>query len=213
LTIFLATLAISGAARAEPVNPPPTPPSGAVAAEQHPIQVGDVIMAPAIETDSDEANGIRRPGQERSVEPGARRRWYGLPMLVTDGAAYLLLATAVANENSQHVTLPLSLPTFVLSGPITHAANAHWGRAGISLLMRVGLPLTGAMIGADGCGRGGHDCSTDLISSAIGGMVIASLIDVAALSWESAEPTRASSLQPGVAVTNEGALIGASGRF
>jgi hypothetical protein len=212
IALFLGVCGFAGRAQADPVKPAPAVTPGRVATEQHPIRVGDVIMAPAVQTDEEETEGIRRPGHERSAETTPPKRWYGLPILITDGVAYVLLATAVTNEKSRPITATLSLPAYALGGPITHAANAHWGRAGISLLMRAGLPFTGILIGASDCGGSGN-CASDAISGAIAGMVIASIVDVAALSWKTVEPPRATSIEPSLALGRDAAWVGASGRF
>jgi len=156
---------------------------------------------------------IRRPGQMQSAPHGPTRHWYGLPILITDGVAYILLATAVTDEKSRPFTVTLSLPAYALGGPITHAANGNWGRSGLSLLLRAGLPFAGLLVGSGGCGRGSGDCAESLATMAIVGMGVASMIDVAALSWKSVEPPRAASLQPSLVVSRDVTWIGASGRF
>src|SRR4051812_47415632 len=77
--------ALSGQARAQSVPRPPAPPPETVVEEQHPIQVGDVIMAPRIEgTDGEESERRREPPPTKS-QP---HRWYGAPILLADGLAY-----------------------------------------------------------------------------------------------------------------------------
>jgi len=78
----------------------------------------------------DEPGSIRRPGRAPPgpVEPA--RRWYGTPILVTDGVSYALLATAITHERTAPYVLPLSLAGYGLGGPIVHGAHGRWGAAG-----------------------------------------------------------------------------------
>jgi hypothetical protein len=201
--VLLGIFAVCRGAHADPVKPEPSRAPSSVAPEQQ-------SAAP----NEEDTFSIRRPGQQPAeARPGPAKRWYGLPILIADGAAYILLATAISNEKSKTVTVPLSLPVYGLSGPVTHAANGHWGRAGISLLMRAGLPLAGAMLGASGCTRDSGDCASGIISLAVVGMAAASVIDVAALAWEPVETSTAASLRLSVAMGGDATWLGAGGSF
>jgi hypothetical protein len=122
-----------------------------------------------------------------------------------------LLTTAITVEKSAPFTLPFGLPAYVLGGPIVHGAHGYWGRAAVSLVLRGGLPLAGAALGASGCG-GGSDCANGVATTAILGMAIASLIDLAALSWEPATPAPAG-LQASVSWSTQLVWLGAGGTF
>jgi hypothetical protein len=199
---------------AQPVPAAPIAEPEGVVAEQHPIRVGDTIMAPAIEARTEEEPGtIRRPGSTRTAAPPPKRHWYGLPTLALDGSAYVLLATAATKEKSAPALLPMSLPTYALGGPIVHASRGNWGRAGLSLLTRLGLPVFGAVVGYGGCSYDQGNCVSSTVSVAIVGMVVASFIDVVGMSWEPAEPPEAPLLQPALSLGRDSAWVGASGAF
>lgn len=197
-------LGVCRAAAAQTITPSSEEPPASVAAEQH-------SLADAVEPH--DSFSIRRPSQQRADETKAARRWYGAPILVTDGVAYALLATAIANEKSAPVVLPLSLAAYTLGGPITHGAHGNWGRAGISLLTRASLPLAGAVVGASGCTGNSGDCVSGAASLAVVGMAVASIIDIAALSWEPVAAPRAGSLQPSLVLRRDSAWTGASITF
>jgi len=203
---------VCGAVRAQPV--PPTPADEAsVAAEQHPVQVEPKPEAEAT---------ILRP--EQPPDSKRKRHWYGLPILITDAAAYGLLVTAAQLDHSSYgYALVPSLAGYVLGGPIVHGVRGHWGHAGGSLLLRTTLPVGGALLGrascnpdyhrescaSDGCGDDG--CGGEMAMFAVVGMAVATAIDLGGLSWEDAEP--AVSLQPVISARRDGAWIGASGTF
>jgi hypothetical protein len=217
---FLGVFGICGSALGQPVPPPPATQAESVATEQHPIQVGDVIMAPATPSEAeaeaevdDEPGSIRRPGAKRAS--GTKHRWYGLPILLSDGVAYGLIAAAIAEEKTTSITAPLGLPVYALGGPIVHAANGRWGRAGISLLLRTSLPLAGVAVGASGCGRGHGDCTNGILALAVTGMSVAALIDISALAWKPIESPKPLSLrvQPSLSLGKDLAWLGASGTF
>src|SRR6185369_12507937 len=130
--------------------------------------------------DAEEPGRIRRPGELARAEPSTPRRWYGWPILTTDGTAYVLLAAALSHEKSTpYVVLP-SLGGYLLGGPIVHAANGQWGHAGISLLLRGALPLSSVVLGATSSCNGGSsgDCARTALSVGIAFMAIATVLDL-----------------------------------
>ncbi len=76
--------------------------------------------------------------------------------------------------------------------------------------MRAGLPVAGAALGASGCTDGGGGCGVGIIGLAVVGMSAATIIDLAALSYE---PAPLPTVQPAVSVSEEHAWFGASGTF
>jgi hypothetical protein len=196
---LLANIVVSRAGLAQPVPSAPTEGASSVAAEQHPIRAGGVKAAPA---------------------PAAtpKRRWYGLPILITDAAAYGSLAVALNTGANLSYTLP-SLAGYAIGGPIIHGIKGQWGHAGLSLLTRAALPMGGALMGAD-CSSDNRtewdnqrygNCEDSIAVFVIVGMVAATAIDLGALSWEDVEP--APSLQPVLSAGKDAAWIGASGTF
>jgi len=206
--IFAFVMTIGASAEAETVPPTPAPTPEPVVAEQHPIQVGDVIMAPAIEKPNDQPRDRRRfPSTE---EPRAQRRWYGTPILIADGLAYGGLALAINVEQTDQVALPLSIGTFLLAGPITHGAHGQWGRSGLSLAARAVLPLGGVILGATGC-TADSDCADSLAGGAIAGMLAATIVDAAVLAYEPVAET--ATVQPMLSLARDQLWLGAGGTF
>lgn len=211
LGIFALLAAFAAPAKAQTVPPAPAPTPEPVAAEQHPIQVGDVIMAPAIEepeTETEtETERQRFAPPEKAREP---RRWYGAPILVADGVAYGGLALAINVERTNGIALPSSIGTFLLAGPIIHAVHGRWGRMGLSVGARALFPVGGVLLGATGC-TAGSDCSGSLATGAIVGMLAATIVDAAVLAYEPVSEMPA--VQPLVSLGRDQLLLGAGGTF
>jgi hypothetical protein len=197
---FVGSLAVCGNALAQPVPAMPAVRDESVVAEQHPSRV-DPRPPPA--------------------EPTPKRRWYGLPILINDAAAYGLLVTAFELKSSYGYALVPSLTAYTLGGPIVHGVRGHWGHAGLSLLTRAVLPVGGALVGGacspdnpysyDYDNHQSGNCGKGVAVFFVISMVLATGIDLAALSWEDVEP--APSLQPSLSVGKDAAWIGASGTF
>lgn len=202
--VFTLLLTVCGSAQAQTVPPGPAPTAAPVVEEQHPIQVGDVIMAPVIEEPKSERARAREAAELRP------RRWYGAPILIADGVAYGSLLLAVNAEKTAPVALPLTVGTFLLSGPITHGVHGQWGRMGLSVASRTALPFTGLLLAAIGCTTD-SDCGDTLASGAVAGMLAATIVDSVVLSYEpvTATPT----VQPLVSVAKNQLWLGAGGTF
>lgn len=133
--------------------------------------------------------------EAESKPPDARSRWYGWQILGTDAAAVLLLMAAGAGNEKANHTEWLAIPaagSYVFGGPIVHSAHGNPGRAGISLGMRVGLPLLGILVGGlgDTCSSAEDNCIR--ASAALGGLlglVTAVTVDTVVLPWEKPAPT------------------------
>ena len=221
--LFCGVFAVCGVARAQNVPRAPAAETEGVVPEQRrkpvqideqrraerpqPIMVGDVILVPRellAEAPETEMKA------EAAPKPDGPRRWYGLPILATDSVAYGMFAAASLAQPTSGVTLPLGVGGFVLGGPIFHLTHRQWGHAGLSLLMRAGLPLVGAALGAAGCNDGGGGCGQGVIGLAVVGMTAATAIDVAAVSYE---PAPTSTVLPAVSIGAQHAWLGASGTF
>jgi len=206
LGVFTLILTVCGSARAQTVPPAPAPTAAPVAEEQHPIQVGDVIMAPAIEGSEGEPERAS-DAREAKRQP---RHWYGAPILIGDGVAYVSLALAVNAEQTNKVTLPLGIGAFLLTGPITHGVHRQWGRMGLSVASRTVLPFVGVLLGASGCSGDGH-CVDSLAGGVMVGMLAATLVDAAVLPYEPLPAPPA--VQPLVSLSRERLWLGAGGTF
>lgn len=149
-----------------------------------------------------------------------RERWYGWQGLIVDGASILLVTPAIP---------PLGVGGYFLGAPIVHAAHGRWGAAGGSVLLRIGLPVVGAIVANGGtsdrsCGEFG--CLRAVVGAGVG-ILAAIAVDAAALSWETVPVTREDradkdarsqrrslAVAPGIAPRREGGVdVGLSGTF
>jgi hypothetical protein len=109
-----------------------------------------------------------------------RTRWYGWETLMSDGLSV--------------ATFPIYVGAggFFLAPPILHASHGRWGAAGVSLALRVALPLAGGLFGdwRDDCTLerkqidGGCGIPGATIFFAALGAITAITIDAAVLSYE-----------------------------
>src|SRR5262245_27043284 len=72
-------------------------------------------------------------------EPKHTSSWYGWQTLSTDAAAAALVALSTAPDSLTPKTIlgTAGVATYILGGPIVHTAHSQWGKAGVSLLLRV----------------------------------------------------------------------------
>jgi hypothetical protein len=169
------------------------------------------------------------------IQVETRSHWYGWQTLSTDGAAIgvLVLAGSLIHHDdtdSQRAVadsvLVLSAATYALGGPIVHAAHQQWGTAGASAGLRIGLPLTGILVGAalDRCGPNTDSDTCGVIGPSLGmllGFSAAMAIDASALSYEQvpvasvarARQPLATTAAPFVIADARHALLGVSGTF
>jgi hypothetical protein len=199
LAVFCLISVVPGRALAQTVPPAPE----TVVEEQHPIQVGDVIMAPRIAEPEDQPESVPPP-------PAKPRHWYGAPILLADGVAYGSILLGFKVEQTTGVALPLGIGTYLLAGPITHAVHRRWGRMAFSLAARAVLPLVGLTTGAASC-TSDSDCASTLAVLTASGMLAASVIDASVLAYE---PIAESvSVQPALSFAQDRLWLGASGTF
>lgn len=153
------------------------------------------------------------PTSTSSVAPQQQpnRRWYGGTILAMDAIAYAAMGAAFLDRNVGSFTAPIGVGMFLLSAPINHGGRYRWGAAGASFGLRVGLPLTAfALGGAAACS--GDSCSPGpLIALTALGMLTASAIDAAALSYETLPPSLG--VVPTLSVARGRVEVGAAGSF
>jgi hypothetical protein len=169
------------------------------------------------------------PLTERSASP---RLWYGWQTLSLDGAA-LAVGLAAASVHDDHAALGVTLvaaglSSYSLSAPVVHWLHERPGAAGVSLALRIGLPLmsVGILSGSSAArcpGTGARDderyCERMERTLVIAGslsLLAASLVDAATLGWESRPPRAAASpaLMPVLAWDGlRGATAGFGGAF
>jgi len=149
--------------------------------------------------------------------------WYGGRILLADGAS-LAVMTAAGFADAPPL-LVVGAAGWVLASPILHAQHGSLARGVGALALRVGLPVSGFLIGkalTEGCWRDPNASDTcDLGAEMAGtlmGAISAGVIDSVWLArdrHEVAPPGEAASAAASVVVLPErgGALMGLAGRF
>jgi hypothetical protein len=136
---------------------------------------------------------IQYPPADVADSGESKSRWYGWQTLIVDGSTLALMFVAVSSESAGSTFAAIGSTAYFLGAPIVHLAHGNPGRGGLSLLSRIGLPLTGALVGyrvetcqssADLCGVAG------LVLGGLIGIGAAIAVDAAALAWED-EPAKA----------------------
>jgi hypothetical protein len=138
------------------------------------------------------------PAARSDATPSTRPAWYGWQVLLADVGAFALALLSTQSTGGDVTWLGVGGVAYAAGGPVIHAIHGRYVNAAVSLGLRVAVPLVGYALGASsaGCGASGTDCSVAPVlggaSGALAGIVIVSLIDIAALSWEPvAEPAAA----------------------
>jgi hypothetical protein len=128
---------------------------------------------------------------------------YRAQTLMGDGVAVLasLLMTTSTNMQTQEALGTLAAGAYLFGAPAAHLLHHRPGRAIGSFVMRAGIPLVAALLLA----RGYHS------SGAIGGGIVASVIDNAFLAKGDERPARMWS--PTVAAIHGGVTLGVGGAF
>jgi hypothetical protein len=146
-------------------------------------------------------------GQQASIES---TDWYGEQTLLADGLSLLFALGAAGGETEP--LLVLASAGYVLGGPIVHLAHGSLWRAGVSLGLRVGLPLLFTAIGVqlEDCHSGEDFCG--LGSVVIGGslgILTAIVLDAAVLAYEPVRKARA--IEPVLGLRDGAVWLGARG--
>lgn len=106
---------------------------------------------------------------------------YGERMIAIDATADVLIVGGLVGD--QDWVIYAGLASYAVGGPILHAAHDEWPRAGISLGMRLGLPLATGAIGDAICidDTGLLRCIDSAAVGAAIGLFAAQLIDSAVI--------------------------------
>jgi hypothetical protein len=139
----------------------------------------------------------------------------------------LLSAIVIKDGTASVMLVPPSLLGYTLVGPITHATHGNWERAGLSVLTRAGLPLTGLVVGAASECRGGDSdsdvdnggpfsnaCAYGVLGGLALGMLGATALDAALLAREPVAQARPRArVEPLLSLGTDHAFVGAAGAF
>ena len=141
-----------------------------------------------------------RPQPREIAEP--EPTWYGWQTFASDAASVGLFITALELSDgyspfngeapaSANLAAGLGTAGYAAGGPTIHVLHGRPGAAVGSVFLRVGLPILGGIVGerTATCLPGNRDYGNCGMGQAIlgflGGVVMASVIDAAMLSWES----------------------------
>jgi hypothetical protein len=146
--------------------------------------------------------------------------WYGWQPVLTDGAAFFV--TMGSSRGASAGVGYVILADYLLAPPIIHLAHERPGAAGLSLLLRTGLPLlVGALgygIGSSLQGQDDHGLFPPAVVGAVLGFVLgvggAMTIDDTLLAWEDVPPPRSGlTLHPSAVAARGGGTVGVAGTF
>jgi len=78
-------------------------------------------------------------------KPAGQSTWYGKQILLSDGLSYTALFVAIPTGS---VALgAIGGLSYLIAPPVIHGVHHHRGRAFLSVIMRIGFPLVGGIIG------------------------------------------------------------------
>lgn len=204
------------APEAVPVVPAAEGTAGAPAASP----AASTIPAPATPTPVAKPTKMR-PSPE-AEEPA--REWYGYQTLLVDIAGIGMGVGAAGGGYPLAIT---GLATYLVGGPIVHAAHGNGAKVAIDIGVRLGAPTAGAITGgliacAGGC-RGDFGALAGVAGGLFGagiGAVTAIVIDAAVLAREPAERRATEAkwdgkpvVRPEVSSLPGGGAVGLSGAF
>jgi hypothetical protein len=140
-----------------------------------------------------------------AVDPTPERIWYGAELLVFDAGTFVLTGAAAAVDTQAPVAWVLGgLITYIASGPVIHLLNGNASGAGLSVLMRVGIPFLAGAAGyalapcsppssydAPSEETAAWNCTWTRVGAAglggILGILTASALDAGFLAWKSGD--------------------------
>jgi len=172
----------------------------------------------------------------KTVKPSKETVWYGHQTLAVDGVAIGMMALGLSSSSRTNLAW-IGLGTYALGAPTVHMVHGNWGRGIADVGIRVGAPIALGAVGLMGGVIVGVSAQSDKnsdtpgleplvygviggASGVLGGMILASAIDAAALARDkpAKEPEERSSATgvrwtPVASVTPQGATGGISGQF
>jgi hypothetical protein len=159
-------------------------------------------------------------GEDAPSKAPTREVWYGWQTLSTDVASVALgIGVGQSDGSAGGYTF---LGGYLLGGPLVHLFHEQYGKAGTSFGLRVGLPLVlglgGAMMGESTCKDKNVYCSTFMgsvggVLGVFGGILGASLADMAFLARKSEPVQQEARWTPILAPQRDGLVLGAAGRW
>jgi hypothetical protein len=149
----------------------------------------------------------------RDAEPAASTTRYGFEVAAVDLAS--LVAGGGLSGLDGRLGGTVFLGGYLLGGPAVHMHHGNWGRAGVSLALRAGLPIATAA-GFYQLDCGSSDCETwlPIFGGLLVGGLTASLIDWIVIAKDVPEARPERRLTPSVSVGRDGNVsLGIAGSF
>jgi hypothetical protein len=158
-----------------------------------------------------------------TVAPEGDTSWYGGEILVPDIVSGVLLGVGLsANDGTAGgfgPTWGIGTLLYLAGGPIVHGVHGHGGKVGASIVLRLVTPIAGAAgaraVGESACPRD-SDCPEGYtVLGFLGGMVVASVLDMTLVAREPVPNPGASLVRvaPNVGLVRNGAHVGLAGEF
>ena len=181
------------------------------------------LAAPAMARSGDDIFAPQSPPASAPAEPAASpSHWYGGYVLAADSAALLVMVAGIGTR-SPEVTLA-GMGSWVLAAPVVHIGHGDPTQGILSLVLRLGLPLAGAVVAeqaSEGCWNepgASEECDVGwMYLGLLAGMAVVEVVDVALLArddWPSLpNPPSDTSVHLVLAPRDHGGIAGLSGRF
>ncbi len=169
-------------------------------------------------------------GLAETSAPAPERRWYGWQTLLADGLSVAAFVAGGVDDSPMPMLSFLGVAGYLGAPAAIHGVHGRGALAATSVLLRLGLPATGMMLGAAMA-----DCSDGMLSFCpLGEMVLGGLVGMGAavvidavVAWDARPPapptappptrsTRRPSLSltsAGIAPTSNGARLVIGGIF
>jgi hypothetical protein len=177
--------------------------------------------------------GIARPARAEAPS-GTETTWYGWQTLALDATAIALWGAAAAFDDARYASpsystygelsdaaIAAGFVVYLLGPPLLHLGHGNGEKVATSLLLRLGLPIAGALVGGAvgraALGSGGDaDVPYPLAAGIVGfvaGGIAAMAIDAAVVARKPVACRSAPAIQPVVVPLAGGARFVLAGRF
>jgi hypothetical protein len=159
--------------------------------------------------------------QPPAPPPQGVQSYRGQTLLADGIAAGLVLVLVTKQDKSSEAFGKLGLATYALGAPIIHLTKSRTGHALVSVTMRIGLPIAGALLG--NAMDDGFEChidvcddnspSDEMVLGVVAGFVAASALDAIYLAKGDAPKQPEPSWSPTARATPGGFALGVRGSF
>jgi hypothetical protein len=187
--------------------------------------VGLFLASPALADPAPDSDGL-----VWDTAPTPKMRWYGWQTLLADAASCTIAIAGgvVSGADSSRgsrtagdVVSGVGGAGYFLGAPIVHAAHGQWGSAAESFVLRLGLPLGGALagglLGLAACGSSSGEVPCPAVVAGVGavaGAIAAPFVDAFAVAYEPVpRVSHEAAVAPTVSIVRGGGSVGLVGQF